>query len=133
MQSSPQPSIISRAAPADSLSKGSKGYNPSLYLVRPTGTQATLCRLPFSPQSSFRVKSSAPPSFSPGQRTIWQLSCMPPSASRYRCLRLSPANLLPIILHRSSGSIVCTEIFMGLMCISSMRSTSLSSIFVRVI
>ena len=68
----------------------------------------------------------------PGHSTIWQLRWMPPSASRYRWRRESPANRLCIMVQRSWGSMVCTDTLMGLMCIWRMRSTSRSSMLVSV-
>ena len=69
----------------------------------------------------------------PGQRTSWAFIAIPPSASLLRMERDSPAKRLCIILQRSSGFVVCTEMLTGEIFIRMVRSMSCSVRFVRVI
>ena len=78
------------------------------------------------------VRSSASPSFSPGQQTIWQFISIPASAKRRMTSILSPALGLPSMRQRSSGSVVWTETLMGLILRAIMRSISRFERFVSV-
>ena len=78
------------------------------------------------------VRSSAAPSFQPGQQTIWQFIVTPAAAKRFITSSSSPARRLPSMATRKSGSVAWTEMLMGEMRRSMMRWISRALRLVRV-
>ena len=123
---------MSSVSAACSFVNGVSGYSPSRNFVSPTGTIDTLCTPGYSASRSRIERISSSPSLRPGQQTIWQFIVMPDSAKRRMVFIVSPARGLRSMAQRSSGFVVWTETFIGLICSAMMRSISRFERFVSV-
>ena len=131
-QRSPKAVTWSMVFPACSGVKGSSGSSPSRNFVTPSGTMDTLCTAGYIAARSSIVRCSSAPSFQPGQQPIWQFMTMPLWAKRRMVSMVSPARRFLSIRYRSSGFVVWTETFTGLICRAMIRSISRGERLVRV-
>ena len=101
-------------------------------MVTPTGTTETLFTAGNMAAKSFRVLSSAGPSLTPGQETIWQFMVILWAANRSMMSMPSPARLFFSISARRARSVVWTDMLMGEIRRSIIRCTSRGERLVRV-